>query len=92
MHQRRRGKVVWFNQALGYGFCRPDEPGAADVFISADALAQIRVVEKGDVLEFSLQTDRRGRYRAKDISLVRAGENGVTLMPGSVPAATARIQ
>jgi len=73
---RMRGTICHFVTERGFGFVRPDA-GGENVFvhITAALRAGIDDLAVGDVLEFDVSTDRRGRTEAINIRLVatRAG-------------------
>ena len=59
-----RGTVKMFDHDRRFGFIRPDNPGAQDVFIHARVLSRCGVdsLEKGDRVEFEAVADERGRH------------------------------
>ena len=66
---RQRGRVVTFKVDRGFGFLQPDGGGDDLFFHVADARADFFGV--GDLVEYSLGTDRRnGRPKAISVSVV----------------------
>jgi cold shock CspA family protein len=63
-----RGKVVWFNNAKGFGFLKPDN-GGADVFVHYSALLMdgYKSLFENDVVEFAVEDGKDGRRQAADV-------------------------
>jgi CspA family cold shock protein len=59
-----RGRVLWFDDAKGYGFIRPDDPEATeDVYVhysAIDSKAARRKLLEAQVVEFELVISLRG--------------------------------
>eukprot|EP00301_Raphidiophrys_heterophryoidea_P004670 c12011_g1_i2.p1 GENE.c12011_g1_i2~~c12011_g1_i2.p1 ORF type:complete len:384 (+),score=73.64 c12011_g1_i2:193-1344(+) len=76
-----RGKCLWFDQKKGFGFITPDDEGD-NVFVHhTEILARgFRSLELGEPVEFSLETDERGRIKAINVTgphgaYVRGGQS-----------------
>ena len=68
--QTQTGTVKWFSFGKGYGFIKPDDADATDVFVHISAVerAGMATLNEGDKLEFELEVDRRGKYAAVNLS------------------------
>ena len=64
MNERINGTVKWFNAAKGYGFIGRE--GGDDVFVhfSAVQMDGYRRLEKGQVVEFTIEENPRGLQAA----------------------------
>jgi cold shock protein len=64
------GKVVWFNNAKGYGFLKYE--GGVDVFCHYSAIQKdgYKVLREGDDVEFDIVKDETGREQAANVSKV----------------------
>ncbi|MCL2220378.1 MAG: cold-shock protein [Chitinispirillia bacterium] len=62
------GTVKWFNEAKGFGFISPDEPGARDVFVHFSAILQsgFRKLEEGQKVQYEVVDGPKGPG-AKDV-------------------------
>ena len=56
-----RGKVMWFNDAKGFGFITPDN-GSKDVFVHHTAIAAqgFRTLSEGQDVEFEIVQGQKG--------------------------------
>ena len=56
-----KGKVKWFNGKKGYGFIERED-GEKDAFVHASAVkdANLRFLNEGDSLEFTLEDGPKG--------------------------------
>ncbi|MCL2183168.1 MAG: cold-shock protein [Chitinispirillia bacterium] len=56
------GVVKWFNEAKGFGFISPDEPGARDVFVHFSAIqtSGFRKLDEGQKVQFEVQDGQKG--------------------------------
>lgn len=64
-----QGRVKWFNPNKGFGFIEPKD-GRQDIFVHINdvhASGYDELLEKEEV-EFEVQTDRRGRMSATNIT------------------------
>ncbi len=68
MQQRLQGIVKWFNAAKGYGFIGRDD--GDDVFVHFSSLTNncYRKLEKGQVVEFSVEESPKGLQAANVIA------------------------
>jgi CspA family cold shock protein len=58
-----RGRVLWFDDAKGFGFIRPEDPGERDVYVhysAIDSRAARRKLLQDQVVEFELVEGQRG--------------------------------
>ena len=70
---RVNGTVKFFNHSRGFGFIAPSD-GGKDVFVHASALEKsgIASVDEGDVVNFEIEDDARGR--GKQAANIQLGE------------------
>src|SRR6478735_2011077 len=63
-----QGKVKFFNTQKGFGFIQRDE-GGEDVFVHISQVerAGLEGLNQGDLFEFDLEVDRRGKYSAVNL-------------------------
>jgi CspA family cold shock protein len=67
MQQRFLGIVKWFNAAKGYGFISREN--GDDVFVHFSSLtSNYRKLEKGQVVEFSVEENPKGLQAANVIA------------------------
>lgn len=68
MQQRFLGVVKWFNAAKGYGFIGTEN--GDDVFVHSSSLvgSSYRKLEKGQVVEFSVEENPKGLQAANVIA------------------------
>jgi CspA family cold shock protein len=68
MQQRLLGTVKWYNAAKGYGFIGRED--GDDVFVHLSSLtgSNYRKLEKGQVVEFSLEENPKGLQAANVIA------------------------
>jgi CspA family cold shock protein len=71
MAERFEGVVKWFNHDRGFGFIRQEE--GPDVFVHHSALVDLRSLEVGDRVEFSVEQGEKG-LRATQVVLLGATE------------------
>jgi CspA family cold shock protein len=65
------GLVTNYDVARGYGFIRPDDIRAADVFVHANHLAGRDFLKAGERVSFEVVTDeRRGKLRADRVRVI----------------------
>jgi len=64
--QRRRGRVKWFDQSLGFGFI--EDPGG-DIFLHRVELHGVMFVLAGDQVTYVLRRGPRGQA-AREVRLV----------------------
>ncbi len=64
-----QGTVKWFNSAKGFGFIQPDD-GTKDAFVHISAVerAGLTSLSEGQRVKYELQTDRRGKMSAENLS------------------------
>jgi CspA family cold shock protein len=65
------GTVAWFNNAKGYGFLSHE--GGPDVFVhySGIQLEGYKTLQKGDAVEFDIETGTSGKQQAANVSKIR---------------------
>ena len=65
--ERHKGKVIWFNNAKGYGFVSRD--GAPDVFVHYTQIQQdgYKSLQEGDNVEFEIEPGPSGRPQASKV-------------------------
>jgi CspA family cold shock protein len=66
------GTLKWFNVEKGFGFIMP-ETGGADVFVhisSVEAAGLEGSMEPGQLLQYELTEDRRGKMAAGNLKRV----------------------
>jgi CspA family cold shock protein len=73
--KRYRGKVVWFNANLGYGFVKADDTelnNGKDIFCHYHSIVQagFKTLQINDIVEFAFSTNRNG-ICAVDIKLIQ---------------------
>ncbi len=68
MQQRLLGTVKWFNAAKGYGFIGREDGDDVFVHLSSLAGSSYRKLEKGQVVEFSLEENPKGLQAANVIA------------------------
>jgi cold shock protein len=68
MQQRFLGTVKWFNAAKGYGFIGREN--GDDVFVHLSSLTSnsFRKLEKGQVVEFSVEENPKGLQAANVVA------------------------
>ncbi len=68
-----KGKVVWFNNAKGYGFLTAD--GARDVFCHFSAIQSpgYRSLKEGEPVEFDIVSGENGRPQAAGVQRLHEG-------------------
>lgn len=57
----KRGKMKWFNDSKGFGFCTPDD-GSKDVFVHFSSIQGegFKTLAEGDVIEFDVEEGEKG--------------------------------
>ncbi|KAG1369840.1 putative Cold shock domain-containing protein 4 [Cocos nucifera] len=67
--RRETGTVKWFSVAKGFGFIVPDA-GAEDLFVHQTSIRSdgFRALVEGDAVEFAVQRDDDGRFKAVDVT------------------------
>ena len=68
MQQRLLGTVKWFNAAKGYGFIGREDGDDVFVHLSALTSSSYRKLEKGQLVEFSLEENPKGLQAANVIA------------------------
>lgn len=68
---RERGVVKWYNVRRRYGFIT--RKGQTDLFVHGSALADVRRLAEGDLVEFSI-AERDGGLAALDVELLARGD------------------
>jgi len=66
-----RATVIWFNNAKGFGFLKPED-GSADVFAHYSSIIGdgYKSLTEGQVVEFDLGNGPNGRQQANSIRVV----------------------
>ena len=69
--QTQTGTVKWFSFGKGFGFIKPDDADAADVFVHISAVerAGLERLEQGDRVTYELTQSRDGRGKAVGLSV-----------------------
>lgn len=75
---RLRGKVLWFNSNLGYGFIMPDKCPAydgGDLFVHYHSIVQggFKTLMMNDIVEFSIGHNNKGPC-AMDVKLIQRSQ------------------
>ena len=67
-----RGKVKFYLDESAYGFIVPDD-GGGDVFFHATAIdaSSLGNIRKNAVVEFDVETGRRGKPEGKNVTLIK---------------------
>ncbi len=68
MQQRFLGIVKWFNAAKGYGFIGREDGDDVFVHFSSLTSSSFRKLEKGQVVEFSVEENPKGLQAANVIA------------------------
>jgi CspA family cold shock protein len=57
-----RGTVKWFNEEKGFGFIKPDDDGAEDLFVHHTGIAGsgFKSLEEGEKVTYEVTQGRRG--------------------------------
>lgn len=63
--QMATGKVKWFNDAKGFGFITPDQPGE-DLFAHFSAIQNsgFKTLKEGQAVSFDVTTGPKGKQAA----------------------------
>ena len=70
------GSVKKWVDEKGFGFLAPDD-GGEDVFVHRSALVDAEALEQGDQVTFDSEyDDRKGKYRAANVSVKGGGGGG----------------
>ena len=66
--ERATGTVKFFNSMKGFGFITRDD-GQPDAFVHISAVERsgMQGLNEGDMLEFDIEVDRRGKYSAVNL-------------------------
>jgi cold shock CspA family protein len=77
-----QGTVLWYDPDLGYGFIRPEKPGAggAKIFVRSTAITGDQALEMGDTVTFSKV---EGEQRIEAVGVVKTGSLGAST--GNIP-------
>lgn len=67
-----KGKVKWFNDAKGYGFIEPEQPGK-DLFVHHSGIVGQghKTLNEGDLVEFEVGEGPKGPF-ANQVTVVKA--------------------
>lgn len=67
-----QGRVLWFNNAKGYGFLKPDS-GDKDVFVHYSAIQSngYKQLTEGDQVEFDVEEGKKG-LQAANVQVIAA--------------------
>jgi len=78
-----QGTVLWYDPDLGYGYIRPEKPGAggAKIFVHSTAITGDQALEMGDEVTFSKVRGERGIQEA--VGVVKMGSLGAS--SGNIP-------
>jgi CspA family cold shock protein len=68
MQQRFLGIVKWFNAAKGYGFIGREDGDDVFVHLSSLTSSSFRKLEKGQVVEFSVEENPKGLQAANVVA------------------------
>jgi len=68
MQQRFLGTVKWFNAANGYGFIGREDGDDVFVHLSSLTSSSFRKLEKGQVVEFSVEENPKGLQAANVVA------------------------
>jgi CspA family cold shock protein len=62
------GTVKWFNSTKGFGFIQPDD-GTKDVFVHISALerSELRSLNEGQKIAYTIESGRDGKMSAVDL-------------------------
>jgi len=65
--ERLKGKVIWFNNAKGYGFIACE--GRPDVFVHYSQIEAegYKALHEGDTVEFEISEGPKGRPQASKV-------------------------
>ena len=66
------GICKWFSEERGFGFIKPDEPEALDVFVHISEVVRAgrRALKEGQRIEFSLGTSpKTGKIAAQNLRI-----------------------
>merc|ERR1739848_70553 len=71
----QRGTVALWKDS-GFGFIRPSD-GGKDLFVHSSGLTDGDMLREGDKVEFrAIYDDRKGKYRAEEVTGARRGRGG----------------
>jgi len=62
------GTVKWFNSTKGFGFIQPDD-GTKDVFVHISAVerSDLRALNEGQKISYTIESGRDGKMSAVDL-------------------------
>jgi cold shock protein len=62
------GTVKWFNATKGFGFIQPDD-GTKDVFVHISAVerSELRSLNEGQKISYTIESGRDGKMSAVDL-------------------------